>query len=334
MGTVVKRGKTFRAQVRRHGISRSATFDTKASAYAWVEQVERDIDAGASGDTVAPAGATFATLLEHYRDQVSESKRGKRWEVARIHRTLRDPIAEVPLARLAQPAVVAWRDRRLKQVSPASVQREWNLLSHACSLAVREWHWLVENPFTGVRRPPPTPPRDRLATEAELERILFALSYQPGQRPSTITQRIGAAAVFAVETGMRAGELAKLTWADVAPTVVTVRSGKTAAAMRGVPLSPVAQTVLCGLKPDPVDLTARVFDLDASQIDSLWRKAKKLAMIEDLHFHDLRHTAVTRLAKKLHILDLARMIGHKDLRMLQIYYNESAETMADRLKMD
>ncbi|SBP89984.1 tyrosine-type recombinase/integrase [Thiomonas delicata] len=318
MGTVVKRGKTFRAQVRRHGISRSATFDTKASAYAWVEQVERDIDAGASGDTVAPAGATFATLLEHYRDQVSESKRGKRWEVARIHRTLRDPIAEVPLARLAQPAVVAWRDRRLKQVSPASVQREWNLLSHACSLAVREWHWLVENPFTGVRRPPPTPPRDRLATEAELGRILLTLSYQPGLRPSTISQRIGAAAVFAVETGMRAGEIAKLTWADVAPTVATVRSGKTAAATRRVPLSPVAQTVLSGLKPDPVDLTARVFDLATSQLDSLWRKAKKHAMIEDLHFHDLRHTAVTRLAKKLPILDLARMIGHKDLRMLQI----------------
>ncbi len=334
MGTVVKRGKTFRAQVSRHGISRSATFDTKASAYAWVEQLERDIDAGASGDTVAPAGATFATLLEHYRDQVSESKRGKRWEVARIHRTLRDPIAEVPLARLAQPAVVAWRDRRLKQVSPASVQREWNLLSHACSLAVREWHWLVENPFTGVRRPPPTPPRDRLATEAELGRILLALSYQPGLRPSTISQRIGAAAVFAVETGMRAGEIAKLTWADVAPTVATVRSGKTAAATRRVPLSPVAQTVLSGLKPDPVDLTARVFDLATSQLDSLWRKAKKHAMIEDLHFHDLRHTAVTRLAKKLPILDLARMIGHKDLRMLQIYYNESAETMADRLKMD
>ncbi len=78
---------------------------------------------------------------------------------------------------------------------------------------------------------------------------------------------------------------------------------------------------------------SRVFDLDVSQIDSLWRKAKKLALIEDLHFHDLRHTAVTRLAKKLAILDLARMIGHKDLRMLQIYYNESAESMAEKLKL-
>lgn len=38
-----------------------------------------------------------------------------------------------------------------------------------------------------------------------------------------------------------------------------------------------------------------------------------------------------RLAKKLNVLDLARMVGHKDLRQLQVYYNETAETMAARL---
>ncbi len=53
--------------------------------------------------------------------------------------------------------------------------------------------------------------------------------------------------------------------------------------------------------------------------------------MKDLHFHDLRHLAITRLAKKLPILDLARMVGHKDLRMLQIYYNESAEAIAQML---
>ena len=56
-----------------------------------------------------------------------------------------------------------------------------------------------------------------------------------------------------------------------------------------------------------------------------------MALIEDLHFHDSRHTAITRLAGKLDVLALARMVGHKDLRMLQIYYNESAEDMAKRL---
>jgi integrase len=54
-------------------------------------------------------------------------------------------------------------------------------------------------------------------------------------------------------------------------------------------------------------------------------------LIVDLHWHDTRHTAITRLAKKLNVLELARIVGHKDLRNLQIYYNESAEELAKKL---
>jgi integrase len=63
----------------------------------------------------------------------------------------------------------------------------------------------------------------------------------------------------------------------------------------------------------------------------MFRKAKARAMIADATFHDTRHLAITRLAKKLDVLDLARMVGHRDLRQLQIYYNETAEVMAVRL---
>ncbi len=54
-------------------------------------------------------------------------------------------------------------------------------------------------------------------------------------------------------------------------------------------------------------------------------------LIEDLTFHDTRHEAITRLARKLNVLELARMVGHRDLKMLQIYYNESAASIAKRL---
>ena len=74
-----------------------------------------------------------------------------------------------------------------------------------------------------------------------------------------------------------------------------------------------------------------VFNLRTSQVDSLFRKAKGQCLITGLHFHDSRATAVTRLAKKLDILDLAKIIGHKDLRMLMVYYRESAESLADKL---
>lgn len=73
------------------------------------------------------------------------------------------------------------------------------------------------------------------------------------------------------------------------------------------------------------------FGLTASQKDSLFRKIRERAAIDGLNFHDARHTAITRLAKKLNPLELARMVGHKDLKMLLVYYNESADEIAKKL---
>ncbi len=105
-----------------------------------------------------------------------------------------------------------------------------------------------------------------------------------------------------------------------------VRAGKTSAAKRDVPLSAEASRVL-----NQMPKFDTVFGISAAQIDSLFRKAKCKALVDDLHFHDLRHTAITRLAKKLDVLTLARMVGHRDLRMLLIYFNLSAEDMAGML---
>jgi len=74
-----------------------------------------------------------------------------------------------------------------------------------------------------------------------------------------------------------------------------------------------------------------VFDVTKESLDALFRKAKRKALIEDLTFHDTRHEAITRLAKKLNVLELARMVGHRDLKMLMIYYNETAENLAKKL---
>lgn len=74
-----------------------------------------------------------------------------------------------------------------------------------------------------------------------------------------------------------------------------------------------------------------VFDLQSRQLDALFRKLRDRAKVSGLTFHDSRHEAITRLAKKLDVLALARMVGHADLRQLQTYYNETAEELATRL---
>jgi integrase len=324
MASFQKRGLTWRAIVRRAGETRSATFSTKAEAVGWAAKTESAIISGKNGKV---PDKPFADLLQHYLENVSVHKRSARWEQFRINVLLRDPLSQVSLQRLSASDFAAWRDRRLRVVSAASVRREWNLLTHACTLAVREWKWLESNPMRDVRRPEEPPPRDRLFSCWEIEAILTALGFEDGVRPDTVSARVGCALLFALETGMRCGEICALNSDDLTETVAEVRKGKTRAATRRTPLSPYARELLKLLEGE----SGSVFRLQTSQVDALFRKARDRCGIVDLHFHDSRATAITRLARKLDILSLARMIGHRDIKMLQIYYRESAEDLAERL---
>lgn len=330
MATVKKRGQSWRAIVRRKGICKTGTFSTKGEASAWAAKTETEILEGNSGGI---PDKTFGDLLTKYGDEISITKRGKRWEVMRIALVQRDDLASVALSDLNATHVVGWRDRRLKVVTAASVRREWNLLSHACNLALKEWKWLKENPFSEVRRPPPAEARDRRITEDEIERLLYALGYGYDSPPRTTTSRVGAALLFAIETAMRAGEIVGLQWEDVFVNDYYLKtSGKTLAAKRQVPLSPEAIRILNQLEGVKADGES-VFRISSTQtLDALFRKAKGKAVITDLHFHDSRHEAITRLARKFDVLALARAVGHRDLRMLQVYYNESATDLAKRLQ--
>ena len=341
MASVRKRGRVWRAEVCKKGqggdvVRDSESFSTRAEAVAWGVHREAEIVAGKEGRI---PDKTFGELLERYAEEVSARKRGVRWEQVRIAALVRgrpgafppalpDPVAGVALRRLDERDFAGWRDRRLRVVSGSSVRREWNLLSNACNVAVREWRWLASNPMTRLQRPSNSVPRDRRVSVEELARLLHCLGYSAEVAPETKTARVGAAVVLAIETAMRCGELAALLWSDVFldRSFCRVGRGKTDAARREVPLSPEALRVLRQLFE--VRTGESVLQLTAASIDALFRKARDKALIVDLHFHDTRHEAVTRLARVFDVLSLARIIGHKDLRMLQVYYNPTAEDLA------
>lgn len=325
MASFTKRLGSWQARTNCKGVRQSATFPTKAEAIAWATQIESEIIAGKRG-SVRPV--TFGKLLEEYSKEVSPTKKGERWEQIRIKLICRGDLAKVKLADLAPSHFAKWRDDRLKEVSPASVRREWNLLSSAINIAIKEWGWLKINPMKEVKRPVEPPSRDRLISDKEIALLCHALGYEKGGKLMTISSRVGAAMLFAIETGMRAGEIAGLNW-DCVDGSVASTSGKTLAATRKVPLSKEAIRLLNQL-PKPDDAVS-CFGITTQQIDSHFRKAKDKALVSDLHFHDTRHTAVTKLAKRLDVLDLARMIGHRDLKMLLVYYNESAKDIAKKL---
>lgn len=127
---------------------------------------------------------------------------------------------------------------------------------------------------------------------------------------------------------MRAGQICSLTKKKVNGAVATLVDTKNGT-RRDAPLSRRAIELL-GFLPER-ESGKPLFDLTAARLDANYRKIRGAAGIDNLNFHDTRHEAITRLAGKLNVLKLARAVGYRDLKMLQIYYNETAENLALKL---
>ncbi len=316
--------KSYHVEVQRGSTRKRATFKTKKEAQTWGSTTELALG---KGEGSIP-NISFGDLLDRYSREVSPTKRGHRWEVIRIKAFKKDLLAQVMLPVLTEKHVSEWRDWRLKAVSSGSVRREWTLLSSACTVALNEWKWLDNHPFKGVRLPPNPPARDRLISESEIENITYSLGYKKDKLCETTSARVGAIFLFAIETAMRAGEIVNLTWDRVDITSRIAHLDKTKTTKRDVPLSGEAVRILKQVKGTKFNT---VFGVESGTLDALFRRAKTSLAIDNLHFHDTRHEAITRLAKKLNPLELARMVGHKNLNQLLTYYNATAKELAKKL---
>lgn len=335
MASFSKEKAGWRVQIAVQGMRESRTFATKAEASTWAAQRETEIRTEKA--TGVQRGRTVDDAFRRYEKEVSVHKRGHEKEsirLAAIGRMVVDgvPLKDWKLADITPEVLGKWRDHRLTvdKVLGSSVNRDLNLLSHVFGSAVKEWKWLAKSPTTDVRRPDDPAPRDRLYTQDEIDRLCAALGIDADQvEPvETISQRVGVAFLFAIETAMRAGEICSLMPEHINGRVATLPQTKNGT-KRDVPLSTRAAALL-KLLPAPEE-GGTVFGVTAKSLDALFRKARTRAVVEGATFHDTRHLAITRLARKLNVLDLARMVGHRDLRQLQIYYNESAADMAARL---
>lgn len=321
MASIRKHGDRWRAFVERQGIRKTKVFPTKREATDWAARQEYEILQGAK----VAARITLGEALHRYAREISPSKRGHSREVVRLEFMARE-IGHHQLGDLGQPTLAAWRDARLRQASPGTVRRDLALLGAVLRAAREEWGLMAQNPLDGVRKPPAGPPRTRLPTPEEMERLAHAA----GSDLSTDQARAFHAFKFACETAMRAGEIVGLTWGQIDGRVAHLPKTKNGFP-RDVPLSSAALRLLDDLKDRGLSKSPQVFQLTSRQLDGSWRKLRDRAGVEGLRFHDSRHFATVQLAKKVPVLDLARILGHRDLRMLMVYYNESAADIADRL---
>lgn len=316
MASIRKVGKRWRAEIARKGVRKSAMFATRQEAKDWAAHEEFLI----TGGERVSAAMSLGDLFDRYAREVSPSKRGRRWEQIRLEKLCRDPLARKRLSDVGATDLASWRDKRLGEVKTGTVRREMELMSAVFTQAVREWGLLRVSPMATVRKPPPGRPRDRLPTDAEIERLRAAAGGL-----DTYSGRAFHAFLFSCETAMRAGEICGLRWEHITGRVAHLPLTKNGTA-RDVPLSTKARAML-----DELSDRAKVFDMVPSQLDANWRKLRAKAGVKGLTFHDARHAGVTQLAQKVEVMDLARIVGHKNISQLLIYYNRSADDIADLL---
>jgi len=328
MAHIRKDGKVWRVQVEKKGVRKSASFSTKAEASGWAAREEAAILDSSRGKYPKK---TLADTMHKYVDEVSSKKTGHRFEKLRLEALERDfpKLAGKVLSEITATDMADWRDARLKTVSSGTVQREINLLSNVFTKARDEWLWCAATPFKGVERPGDNAARTRRITDAEVARILEQLNYTG--TVETKLQEVALAFLIALESAMRAGEILSLSAQRVnletRVAVVPHKMQHLTKQEREIPLTREAAALIQKL----VD-RKKFFTVSSGSLDTLFRKARKQALLEDLHFHDARAEALTRLSKRVDVLTLARISGHKDLKLLLgTYYRESAADIAARL---
>ena len=327
MATMRKRGDKWRVEIYKNGIRKSKTCKTKAEATQWALEEEKKLELQEQG--LQPE-TVLSDVVERYLKEITPTKRGIRHETLRLNKFARHPICNKFIGDVTRKDFELWIAEREKEVSGESIRRELSTIRNIFNVAAERWNYIEKNPMIGLVLPKGSEPRTQRYSDDEIERILFVSGYNNTLK--TIRARSGAAMLFAIETAMRAGEICGLTWDNVNLDKRTAYLPMTKnGTSRTVPLTRNAVAILERLKRE-IGNTGLCFQLDTRSLDAAFRKIKKMSMCDHLRFHDTRREALTRLAKKVDVMTLAKISGHKDIRILQnVYYAPNMEEVAELL---
>ncbi|MEO8998561.1 MAG: site-specific integrase [Rhodanobacter sp.] len=357
MATIVRTpSETWKAVIRKQGWpTTSKTFRTKRDAVDWARRVEDDMVRGVYIERGASERMTFGLALDRYLAEVTPDKKPatQRTEIERSQ-PLREFFSEYALAAITPDLIARYRDTRLatatkrqsrikgastRLLSASTVRLELALLGHLFTTAIREWRLgLAQNPAALVRKPKPAEGRDRRLDAAEEQALMRAVDAHSNPMLGWIVR-------IAVETGMRSGEILdlRISQVDIKRRIVRLSDTKNDAA-RTVPLNQnatgVFQEVLGHpLRPDKCALLffgepGRDGERRPYNFMKSWNGIKKKLGLADLHFHDLRHEAVSRLVEGgLSDQEVSAISGHKSMQMLKRYTHLRTEDLVGKLDL-
>ncbi len=330
---VTNEGKTsYRVKIRMKGYPpQTATFDRITDAKKWSQDTESAIRAGRHFKTSEAKRHTLAQLIDRYISDVLP-KKTKNLHSQKIQKQQllwwKDQIGSYLLSDVTPSLIAEYRDNLGKEEirkdvyrSPATIVRYMAALSHAFTIAMREWMWVEDSPMRKVSKPKEPRGRVRFLSDDERKRLLIACKEYNHPYLYTIT-------ILALATGMRQGEIMGIKWDDVnfKDGYIILHETKNGERRR-IPLAGHAKDVLKALHDKREIASSLVFADFKTKIkgkianmDNAWNNAVKTAKIENFRFHDLRHSAASYLAMNgASLAEIAEVLGHKTLQMVKRY---------------
>lgn len=331
MAYVSKRGDYWRAEVRRRGHKPVyKSFDTQRQAQQWARSIEVEIDAGTHYDRSESQRTTLADALIRYKAEVVSRKSHPAQEGYRINRWLQHSLAYRALASLRGVDFAQYRDaRRAQGLAENTIRLEIQIVSHLFETARKEWGMEnLANPLNNIRKPSGAHRRERRLKAGEYEVLTAELANHGNPYAVPAFQ-------LAIETSLRQTMLFQLRWSwiDLQNQVVRIPSEFRSIANKGVPANlPLSSRAVITLQSMPRPIDGRVFGTSQNSVVMVWKRSLKKLGLTDLHWHDLRHEAVSRYFEAgLNAIEVSSITAHKNLTMLKSYAHLAAEDLARKL---
>ena len=263
---------------------------------------------------------TVGTLRDNWLDE-RKGKLSLRHDKARLGSFVDHVGEHRVVASLATTDVIGWRaSLEKRKLEVATINRHLAVLRSALNLAAEQGH-AHRDPMRGIRMAKERNERDRICSPAE-----FAKLYEEAE------EEIRALVVIGYELGMRLGEIVGLRRdrVDLEAGTVRLRAADTKEAAPKVLVLPAS--VVKEMKEIPAR-RARFFHHTTETYSRKFAELAAELKIEDLRFHDLRHTAASRMhAAGVDLLIIQAFTGHKTLAMLKRYTRVTPDTMRRALE--
>lgn len=348
MATFERRGKSWRVTVRRKGEGRqSASFPTKTLAQAWADRVERAVaERRATGGSEADA-KTLTQLIEWYEEYAVGLSKWGRTKAADLNRLKGYEISDRVVSSLKSRDYIRHiEERRKGGTGPATALNDivWIKqvvraargslgLSAPLSEIEDALHHLRQHKMVAKskrRKRRLKPPAEGYDGE---EKIILAYFTERDKRSWIPMTDIVA---FALATARRQEEICRLKWCDVdhVKGVAWLDDVKHPSQKIGNRRSfRILPEALAIIKRQPKTEDERVFPYKSKSVGSAFTDAMHFLGIKDLHFHDLRREATSRLFERGYsIQEVAQFTLHDSWETLKIYTELRPEDVPERHK--